>query len=263
MGIRMAGIAKEVKAEILSKVKAGEKVAKLAEQYGVSEVTIYAWLKSRVEGSVSILEHRKLKKENGQLKEIIGVLTLELEKTKKNKRDLFQLVREKLPHLPNVLIATVFGFVRSSAYYEVRQKAKDALLAEQIRSCIEENKAYGYRRVAIALGVGKKKVQRVMALYKIRPYKRKARWRKRRDEQRRPAPYQNQIKNTCPVVPTQVWFGTIGNWFLIWLENGAGFLLSSRLFLHLDFLLYGFKPYFFIQRRIRFLPTPSSMASRR
>lgn len=83
MGIRMAGIAKEVKAEILSKVKAGEKVAKLAEQYGVSEVTIYAWLKSRVEGSVSILEHRKLKKENGQLKEIIGVLTLELEKTKK------------------------------------------------------------------------------------------------------------------------------------------------------------------------------------
>jgi Mor family transcriptional regulator len=36
----MAAIAKEVKAEILSKVKAGEKVAKLAEQYGVSEVTI-------------------------------------------------------------------------------------------------------------------------------------------------------------------------------------------------------------------------------
>lgn len=128
-------------------------------------------------------------------------------KPKKNKRDLFQLVREKLPHLPNVLIATVFGFVRSSAYYEVRQKAKDALLAEQIRSCIEENKAYGYRRVAIALGVGKKKVQRVMALYKIRPYKRKARWRKRRDEQRRPAPYQNQIKNTCTVVPNHTWVG--------------------------------------------------------
>ena len=79
----MAAIAKEVKAEILSKVKAGEKVARLAEQYGVSEVTIYGWLKTKVEGSVSVLEHRKLQKENGQLKEIIGVLTLELEKTKK------------------------------------------------------------------------------------------------------------------------------------------------------------------------------------
>lgn len=83
MGIDMAGIAKEVKAEILSKVKGGEKVAKLAESYGVSEVTIYSWLKERVEGSVSVLEHRKLKKENDQLKQIIGVLTFELEKTKK------------------------------------------------------------------------------------------------------------------------------------------------------------------------------------
>lgn len=90
-----------------------------------------------------------------------------------------------------MLIATVFGFVRSSAYYEVRQQAKDSLLAEQIRACIEENKAYGYRRVAIALGVGKKRVQRVMALYKIRPYKRKSRWKKRRDLKRKPAPYQN------------------------------------------------------------------------
>lgn len=79
----MAAIAKEVKAEILSKVKAGEKVARLAEQYGVSEVTIYGWLKTKVEGSVSVLEHRKLQKENTHLKEIIGVLTLELEKTKK------------------------------------------------------------------------------------------------------------------------------------------------------------------------------------
>lgn len=79
----MAGIAKEVKEEILSKVKAGEKVAELSKQYGVSEVTIYAWLKQRAEGSVSVLEHRKLQKENEQLKQIIGVLSLELEKTKK------------------------------------------------------------------------------------------------------------------------------------------------------------------------------------
>ncbi len=79
----MAGIAKEVKAEILAKVKAGEKVAELSKQYGIAEGTIYSWLKQRVEGSVSLLEHNKLKKENEQLKQIVGVLTLELEKTKK------------------------------------------------------------------------------------------------------------------------------------------------------------------------------------
>lgn len=79
----MAGIALEVKNEIIAKVKSGVKVVELSKQYGVSEQTIYTWLKQKVEGSVSVLEHNKLKKENEQLKQIIGVLTLELEKTKK------------------------------------------------------------------------------------------------------------------------------------------------------------------------------------
>jgi transposase-like protein len=79
----MAGIAKEVKAEMLLRVKSGEKVADLSTQYGVSQQTVYAWLKQKVEGNVSVLEHNKIKKENDQLKQIIGVLTFELEKTKK------------------------------------------------------------------------------------------------------------------------------------------------------------------------------------
>ena len=79
----MAGIALEVKAEIIAKVKAGEKVAELSKQYGISEQSIYSWLKQKVEGTVSVLEHTKVKKENEQLKQIIGFLTLELEKTKK------------------------------------------------------------------------------------------------------------------------------------------------------------------------------------
>jgi transposase-like protein len=79
----MAGISKEVKAEMLLRVKSGEKVADISNQYGVSQQTIYAWLKQKVEGNVSVLEHNKIKKENEQLKQIIGVLTFELEKTKK------------------------------------------------------------------------------------------------------------------------------------------------------------------------------------
>lgn len=79
----MAGIAVEIKGEIIAKVRSGVKVAELSRQYGVSEVTIYSWLKQKVEGTVSLLEHGKLKKENERLKQIIGVLTLELEKTKK------------------------------------------------------------------------------------------------------------------------------------------------------------------------------------
>lgn len=78
-------IAKEVKEEILAKVKAGEPVASLAEKYGVSTKTIYNWLGGRTTNQVSWMEHLRLKKENQQLKEIIGFLSLELERSKKKK----------------------------------------------------------------------------------------------------------------------------------------------------------------------------------
>lgn len=77
-------ISQEVKEEILSKVKAGEKVTALSAQYGVSDKTIYNWLGSKALGTVSILEYNRLKKENEQLKQIIGIITFELEKSKKD-----------------------------------------------------------------------------------------------------------------------------------------------------------------------------------
>ena len=76
-------IAKEVKEEILGKVKAGESVIELGKKYGISEKTIYNWLKAKVTNKVSWLEVSKLKRENQQLREIIGILTLEIEKSKK------------------------------------------------------------------------------------------------------------------------------------------------------------------------------------
>jgi len=44
-----------------------------------------------------------------------------------------------------------------------------------------------------------------MRLYGIKPYKRKARWRKRRDERRPEASFQNLIKGLCPIKPNQIW----------------------------------------------------------
>jgi putative transposase len=62
------------------------------------------------------------------------------------------------------------------------------------------NASYGHRRIALEIGIGRKKIRRVMRLG-IKPYKRKARWRKRRDERRDPQPYPNLIKGCCPVKP--------------------------------------------------------------
>jgi len=72
-------IAKEIKEEVLAKAKAGEKVSALADQYGISDRTIYAWLRQNTgEEVISILKYNRLKRENEELKRLIGELTLNM-----------------------------------------------------------------------------------------------------------------------------------------------------------------------------------------
>ncbi len=78
-------VSKETKQEILSKVRAGEKVLVLAKQYGVSDKTIYGWLRADTgEEVISVLKYNKLKRENEELKWLIGELTLDLKREKKD-----------------------------------------------------------------------------------------------------------------------------------------------------------------------------------
>jgi putative transposase len=103
-------------------------------------------------------------------------------------------------------LSAVLGISREWLYKHLfLQKNKDNLLKEQILSVLAEFPSYGHRRIALALGLGKKRVRRCMHTFGIKPYKRKARWRKRRDERRAPAPFPNHIKNICPIVPNIVW----------------------------------------------------------
>ena len=79
-------VSKEIKKEIVGKVKAGERIVELAEQYSVSDKTSYDWLRQHTgEGVVSALEHNKLKRENEELKRIIGELTLTMHTQKKSR----------------------------------------------------------------------------------------------------------------------------------------------------------------------------------
>lgn len=80
-------------------------------------------------------------------------------------------------------------------------KTRDELLREQILDVISVNPGYGHRRIALALNLGKRRVRRAMRLYGIKPYKRKARWTKRRDLNRPDAKYTNLIKGSCPIGP--------------------------------------------------------------
>lgn len=100
------------------------------------------------------------------------------------------------------------GASRAGVYKASNNLAsKDELLRQQVLQVLSVHPSYGHRRIALALKVGKKRVRRVMKLYSIKPYKRKARWRKRRDERRAEAQYQNLIRGSCPIRRNVVFCG--------------------------------------------------------
>jgi len=77
-------IPKTTKEEVLLKIKNGEKVMDLSSQYGISHKTIYTWLRAAVKPEITLAAWNRLKWENEELKRLIGVITLELERGKKN-----------------------------------------------------------------------------------------------------------------------------------------------------------------------------------
>lgn len=74
----------DVKQEILNKIKdEGTPVINLAEEHGISDRTIYGWLRKSVSAPPAIREVAKLRKENQGLHELIGKLTVKLSKQEK------------------------------------------------------------------------------------------------------------------------------------------------------------------------------------
>jgi transposase len=79
-------IAKEIKEEIMGKVKSGERVMDLSRQYGISDKTIYYWLRQNTgEQIVSLVQYNRLKRENEELKRLLGEISLKLSLGEKNR----------------------------------------------------------------------------------------------------------------------------------------------------------------------------------
>jgi len=81
-------IPKEVKEQILSWIKnGGVSVKQAAQDHGISDKAIYAWLKKEAASPVSYREYAHIRKQNQQLMELVGKLSLEIEKMKLLKKD--------------------------------------------------------------------------------------------------------------------------------------------------------------------------------
>lgn len=79
--------AKEIKEEVLRKVRGGQKVSEVSKTHGINEMTIRTWLERDTEsGAAETLENSRLKRENEALLKIIGQLTYRAELREKNQR---------------------------------------------------------------------------------------------------------------------------------------------------------------------------------
>lgn len=78
-------VAKEIKEQIVKRIKEeGVSVSQAAKDHGVSVKTIYNWLNQRLSHAPSYREFAHLKKQNTDLLTLIGQLTVEVKKLKKN-----------------------------------------------------------------------------------------------------------------------------------------------------------------------------------
>ena len=80
---RYKAVPREIRDEILRRLKDGESAVKLATEYGISDKTIYHWTVKSTRKINPILELGRLKRENKALYEMIGFLTVERSKQKK------------------------------------------------------------------------------------------------------------------------------------------------------------------------------------
>lgn len=77
---------KELKEEIINKIKTeGITAVEAAKRYGIDVNNIYRWVSSGISGARgNLFEVNRLKRENQELKQIIGELLFEQQRGKKN-----------------------------------------------------------------------------------------------------------------------------------------------------------------------------------
>ncbi len=80
-------VSETVKAEVLADIKNGMKVSESSVKYGVTDKSIYRWMRIQADNTgTSSLEVAKLRRENQELKEIVGLFALQKRRAEKNTR---------------------------------------------------------------------------------------------------------------------------------------------------------------------------------
>lgn len=102
-------------------------------------------------------------------------------------------------------LARSLGISRGSLYYVPKQILKDNSLKEKILRTLEEHPAYGHKRIAMHLDIGKNRVLRVMALFGIKPKIRRRVPKYGAKTSLSGIP--NRTQGISPIAPNVIWVG--------------------------------------------------------
>lgn len=99
--------------------------------------------------------------------------------------------------------ARTAGISRSQLYYHHRQPEKDWMVKQRIEEVLHQRPSYGHKRIAIALGLNKKRIRRVMRIFGIKPYRRRG--RKFRKPKANAVSFPNLLLAEFPQYPHHIW----------------------------------------------------------
>ena len=104
-------------------------------------------------------------------------------------------------------LAKKLGISRSSLYYQPKKPSLDEDMKTRIVTVMDDNRSYGHRRVAFALGLNKKRILRVMKRFNLHPKIMRGKPFKPNDCKQIPVPIPNLIKGQCPIHANVFWVG--------------------------------------------------------
>lgn len=99
--------------------------------------------------------------------------------------------------------ANALGIERKNIYREGKQTVKDAALRDEINKIHLRHPAYGHKRLALELKVGRNRILRVMKLFGIKPPRRKSHFYTTRSTDHHT--YTNLVKGFKPTKPHHLW----------------------------------------------------------
>jgi putative transposase len=102
-------------------------------------------------------------------------------------------------------LAKNLGVCRQSLYYKPKLPAKDLILKKLIEEVLAEHKAYGHKRIAIHLGINRKRVLRVMKLFNLSPARKPRIPLKSEDLKQEKSNNLNLFKEFNLNSPSQIW----------------------------------------------------------